>query len=61
MSKWVYKILVVYNNTSTTHEYDKDDVEDVFTRDGNLVVQMKNGAYYGFNQRYVISWRLIEA
>jgi hypothetical protein len=59
--KWIYKVSAVDNNgTQTTYWYNYIDVDTIKSNEHELVIRMKNGAWYAFNKRFVQTWRHIE-
>lgn len=59
--RWVYKVEVGFGSDRTTYWYIKDDINEIRSNEYDLTITMKNGAWYGFNKRHVVTWRLIES
>ena len=56
ITKWMYKV----EADKTTYWYNASDVDTFISNDHELVIRMKNGAWYAFNKRHVQTWRYIE-
>lgn len=60
MKKWIYRVVTIGDGEKTTYEYDKEFVDDFRVDANDILICMKSGALFGFNRRYVVTWRLIE-